>query len=75
MTRLLVVLAFVALAAAAPADAKDVASIVVVGSDGRSIEIEPEHAVLAVLLYHPASVYNLQPTKPAVWRLALEASQ
>jgi hypothetical protein len=75
MTRLLVVLAFVALAAAAPADAKDIAAIVVVGSDGRSIEIEPELAVLTVLLYHPASVYNLRPTKPAVWRLALEASQ
>jgi hypothetical protein len=61
MIRLLVALAFLGLITAAPADAKDVASIVVVGSDGRSIEIGPERAVLAVMLYHPASVYNVRP--------------
>jgi hypothetical protein len=62
--KLLAVLAFVALAAASPAHAKDVESIVVVGSDGRSVTIDPEPAVLAVMLYHPAGVYHVRP-KPA----------
>ena len=57
-----------AVAAFAPADAaaKDVAALAVVGSDGRSITIEPERAVLGVMLYHPASVYNVRPrpTRP-----------
>jgi hypothetical protein len=57
-----------AIAAFTPADvaAKDVAALAVVGSDGRSITIEPEPAVLGVMLYHPASVYNVRPrpTRP-----------
>jgi hypothetical protein len=55
-----------AVAAFAPADAaaKGVEALVVVGSDGRSITIEPELAVLGVMLYHPASVYNVRP-RPA----------
>jgi hypothetical protein len=52
------------LVGAAPAYAKDIESIVVVGSDGRSLTIKPERAVLGVMLYHPASVYDVRP-KPA----------
>jgi len=58
------VLTFLALAAPAPAAAKGIASIGVVGAHGRSITIKPERALLAVMLYHPASVYNVRP-KPA----------
>jgi hypothetical protein len=56
-------LAFVclALALSPPASAKDIQSIVVVGSDGRSTTIGAEQEVLGVMLYHPASVYNIQP--------------
>ncbi len=39
-------------------------TLVVVGSDGRSVTIEPEPAVLAVLFYAPHSVYDVQP-RPA----------
>jgi hypothetical protein len=46
---------------AAPASAKDIGVIVVVGGDGRSIAISAEPEVLGVLLYHPASVYNVRP--------------
>jgi hypothetical protein len=55
--------------AVVPSDAaaKDVAAFVVVGADGRSMEIEPEQAVLAVMLYNPASVYHVKP-KPAMPR-------
>ena len=55
-----------AVAAFAPGDAgaKGVAVLAVVGSDGRSITIDPEPAVLGVMLYHPASVYNVRP-RPA----------
>ncbi len=59
--KLLALLAFLVLVAAPTAAAKDIESIVVAGSDGRSITIEPERAVLAVMLYHPASVYNVRP--------------
>jgi hypothetical protein len=59
--KLLGALTFLALAAAAPADAKGVASIAVVGADGRSLTIEPERAVLAVMLYNPGSVDNVRP--------------
>jgi hypothetical protein len=67
--RLLAVLALLILAAFAPADAaaKGVATLVVVGSDGRSIRIQPEQAVLAVMLYNPGSVYNHRP-EPATPR-------
>jgi hypothetical protein len=62
------VLALLIGAAVAPinASAKGVATLVVVGSDGRSITIHPEQAVLAVMLYSPASVYNRrsEPTIP-----------
>jgi hypothetical protein len=56
-------LAFVclALALSPPASAKDIQSIVVVGSDGRSTTIGAEQEVLGVMLYHPASVYNVRP--------------
>jgi hypothetical protein len=54
--------AVLALIATSPAAAKDIESIVVVGSDGRSITIEPEREVLGVMLYHPASVYSVPPT-------------
>jgi hypothetical protein len=56
-------LAFVclALALSSPASAKDIHSIVVVASDGRSITIGAEREVLGVMLYHPASVYNIRP--------------
>jgi hypothetical protein len=47
--------------ARADAAAKDVAALVVVGSDGRSIMIDPGPAVLGVMLYHPASIYNVRP--------------
>ena len=64
--KLLAVIALLIVAAVVPADAaaKDVAALVVVGSDGRSNRIEPDPAVLSVMLYHPASVYNVRP-KPA----------
>jgi hypothetical protein len=62
--RLFVAIALLALAAASPAGAKDIESIVVVGSDGHSLTITPERAVLSVMLYHPASVYDVRP-KPA----------
>ena len=39
-------------------------TLVVVGSDGRSVTIEPEPTVLAVLFYAPHSVYDVQP-RPA----------
>jgi hypothetical protein len=52
------------LAPAVPASAKDIGAIVVFGSDGRSVTISAEPEVLGVLLYHPASVYNVRP-KPA----------
>lgn len=58
--RSLVVL--MALAFASPAAAKDAESITMVGSEGRSLTIEPERAVVAVMLYHPASVYDVRPT-------------
>jgi hypothetical protein len=45
------------------ASAKGVGSIVAVGSDGRSIRIQREQAVLAVMLYHPESVYNRRPQR------------
>jgi hypothetical protein len=63
------VLALLLFAAVAPADAaaKDVAALVVVGSDGRSIKIEPEPAVLSVMLYHPASSHDVAP-EPATPR-------
>jgi hypothetical protein len=64
LMKVLAVLTFLALAVPAPAAAKGIASIVVVGAVGRSITIEPERAVLAVMLYHPASVYKVRP-KPA----------
>jgi hypothetical protein len=53
----------------APADGAAIgveALVVVVGSDGHSITIEPERAVLGVMLYHPASAYNVRPrpTRP-----------
>jgi hypothetical protein len=64
--RSLVVLGVFVLVTASPAAAKDIESIVVVGSDGRSLTIRPERGVLAVLLYHPASVYAVppQPARP-----------
>jgi hypothetical protein len=63
------VLALLLLAAVVPSDAaaKGVAVLVVVGADGRSSKIEAEHAVLSVMLYHPASVYHVRP-KPAMPR-------
>jgi hypothetical protein len=61
--RSLIALALLALAAASPAQAKDIESIVVVGSDGRSLTITPERAVLSVVLYHPASVYDVRPKR------------
>lgn len=48
-------------AATPSAAAKGVVSLVAVGSDGDSIAIQPEQAVLAVMLYHPQSVFNLRP--------------
>lgn len=65
--KLLPLFAVLILAALAPADAsaKGVESIVVVGANGRSIRIQPEQALLAVMLYHPASVYDRRP-RPAV---------
>src|SRR5436190_8707249 len=62
-----VVLRLVVALIPADAGAKGVATLVVVGSDGRSIGIEPEQAVLAVMLYHPGSVYNHRP-EPALPR-------
>ena len=55
--------ALLILVALVPTDAaaKDVVALVVVGPDGRSIAIEPERAVLSVMLYHPASVYDVKP--------------
>ena len=47
------------------AAAKDVTAMVVVGADGRSIRIQPERAVLGVMLHHPASVYDVLP-EPAL---------
>jgi hypothetical protein len=66
-TRRLFALALALLVPAPPAAAKDVVSIVVVAADGRSRIVEPERSVLAVMLYHPKSVYNAKPT-PAVPR-------
>ena len=59
-------LAFLVLAVPPAADAEEIASIVVVGSDGRSTTIEPELPVLRVMLYNPSSVYNVRPkaTRP-----------
>ncbi len=67
--KLRAVFALLILAAVAPPDvaAKGVAALVLVGADGRSIKIEPERAALSVMLYHPASVYNVKP-KPATPR-------
>ncbi len=67
--KLLAVLGLLILAAVAPGDAaaKGVATLVVVGSDGRSIRIQPELPVLAVMLYHRESVYNRRP-EPATPR-------
>jgi hypothetical protein len=61
--KLLAVLALFIMAAVAPGEAaaKGVATPVVVGSDGRSIKIQPEPAVMGVGLYHPESVYNQRP--------------
>ncbi len=61
--KLLAVFALLILAAVTPTDvaAKGIAALIVVGSDGRSIKIEPEPAVLSVMLYDPASVYNVKP--------------
>lgn len=58
---LLVALVCLALALSPPAAAKGIQSIVVVGSDGRSTTIGAEQEVLGVMLYHPASVYNVRP--------------
>jgi hypothetical protein len=63
--RLLVAFGLIALTAASPAAAKDVESLVVVGADGRSVTLEPEREVLGVMLYHPASVYNVRPRRAA----------
>jgi hypothetical protein len=67
--KLLATLALLVVTAITPADAsaKGVATLVVVGPDGRSITIQPEEAVLAVMLYHPASVDNRRP-EPATPR-------
>jgi hypothetical protein len=67
--KLLGTLALLVVTAIAPSDAsaKGVATLVVVGSGGRSVRIQPEQAVLAVMLYHPASVYNRRP-EPATPR-------
>jgi hypothetical protein len=67
--KLLATLASLVVTAITPADAfaKGVATLVVVGPDGRSITIQPEEAVLAVMLYHPASVFNRRP-EPAMPR-------
>ena len=62
---LLVVAVAAAAAAATPADAKDVEAIVIVGSDGRSAVVRAERTVLAVMLYHPASVYRVRPHRAA----------
>jgi hypothetical protein len=43
------------------AEASYVTALVVVGADGCSIRIEPEQAVLSVMFYNPASVYNVKP--------------
>src|SRR5438874_11226444 len=59
------VLLIVVVLTPADAGAKGVATLVVVGSGGRSIGIEPERAVLAVMLYHPGSVYNHRPERAA----------
>jgi hypothetical protein len=61
------VLALFLLAAVVSSDAaaKGVAALAVVGADGRSSKIEPERAVLAVMLYNPASSYHVKP-KPAM---------
>jgi hypothetical protein len=69
MRKLLTAVALLIVAAVAVADAgaKGVATLVVVGSNGRSIRIEPEPAVLAVMLYHPGSIYNHRP-QPATPR-------
>jgi hypothetical protein len=63
--KLLTGLVLLIVAAVAPADAaaKGVTTLVVVGSDGRSIGIQPDPAVLAVMLYHPESVYNRRPER------------
>ncbi len=67
MRKLLTAVVLLIVVALIPADAgaKGVATLVVVGSDGRSIGIEPEQAVLAVMLYHPGSVYNHRPEPAA----------
>ena len=59
--RTLVALMLLAVVGVPQAQAKGVSSIDVVGADGRSVSIEPEHAVLAVMLYHPASVFDIRP--------------
>jgi hypothetical protein len=61
--------ALLLLAAVVPSDAaaKGVAALVVVGADGRSTKIEPEQAVLSVMLYSPASINHVKP-KPATPR-------
>ena len=59
------VLLIVVVLTPADAGAKGVATLVVVGSGGRSNGIEPEGAVLAVMLYHPGSVYNHRPERAA----------
>src|SRR6266498_5279889 len=63
LMKLRAVFASLVVAAVAPSDvaAKGVAALVVVGSDERSIKIEPERPVLSVMLYHPASVYDVKP--------------
>jgi hypothetical protein len=65
--KLLAALALLTLTGVVPVDAcaKGVATLEVVGSDGRSLRVQPEQAVLAVMLYHPASVYNRQPEPAA----------
>jgi hypothetical protein len=63
------VFALLLLAAVVPSDAaaKGVEALIVVGADGRYSRIEPEQAVLSVMLYNPASAYHVKP-KPAMRR-------
>ncbi len=55
--------ALLTLSGFAPGDAaaKGVSALVVVGSDGRSIGIEPERAVLSVMLYQPGARLTSSP--------------
>ena len=64
--KVLLVFALLLLAAiaASGAAAKGVATLVVVGADGRSTAIAPERGVLSVMFYNPASNYHVKP-KPA----------